>query len=192
MFDVGGVIDIGEVDISPQDFTIAGQTAPGGITLYGGEFNPGHRGQWDDPVFDNHPTNNIVLRNFSIRTHDAAEKDGLWLPASNSIADHLSMSWYTDEGVSITDGARDVTVQHSIIGPGWNNPDGDGSQLEGSTPMADISVHHNPYIHNDARNPRLGENAIAHDFRTAAGAVIMVPTGGPRHGRTSELAAAHV
>ena len=166
VFDVGGTIDIGEVDITPLNFTIAGQTAPGGITLYGGEFNPAHRDNWDTGYWPK--TNNIVLRNMSIRTHDPAEKDGLWFATSNSIADHMSMAWYTDEGLSITDSARDVTVQHSIIGPGWNNPDGDGSQLEGKTTAADISVHHNLYIHNDARNPRLGEKegtGVEVDFR---------------------------
>lgn len=166
VFDVGGTIDIGEVDITPMNVTIAGQTAPGGITLYGGEFNPGHRDSWDEGTPPK--VNNLVLRNFAVRTHDAAEKDGLWLPASNSIADHLSLSWYTDEGVSVTDSARDVTVQHSIVGPGWKNPDGDGSQLEGKTPGADISVHHNLYVHNDARVPRLGEKegpGVEVDFR---------------------------
>ena len=90
------------------------------------------------------------------------------MPLSNSIVDHISGSWYTDEGVSITDGARNITVQHSIVGPGWNNPDGDGSQIEGKTPMADISVHHNLYIHNDARIPRVGEKegpGVELDFR---------------------------
>jgi hypothetical protein len=174
VFDVGGVIDLsasGDVDIAPMNFTLAGQTAPGGITLYGAEFNPGSKDQWTDPLFapSSHKTGNMILRNFSVRTHDPAEKDGLWLPATNSIADHISLSWYTDEGLSITDAAFDVTVQHSIIGPGWNViGDGDGSQLEGSTPMADISVHHNLYLHNDARVPRLGEKhglGIELDFR---------------------------
>ncbi|TWT86502.1 hypothetical protein Mal64_33280 [Pseudobythopirellula maris] len=166
VFDVGGTIDIGEVDITPMNVTIAGQTAPGGITLYGGEFNPGHRDPWDEGTPPK--VNNLVLRNFSVRTHDPAEKDGIWLAASNSIADHLSLAWYTDEGVSITDSARDVTVQHSIVGPGWRNPDGDGSQLEGKTPGGHISVHHNLYVHNDARVPRLGEKegpGIEVDFR---------------------------
>ncbi len=168
VFDVGGTINLGEADFTPMNFTLAGQTAPGGITIYGGEFNPGHRVSWDSPLYYPAKTNNLVLRNFAIRTHDANEKDGLWLATTNSIADHLSMSWYTDEGVSITDSARDITVQHSIIGPGWNNPDGDGSQLEGSTSHADISVHHNLYIHNDARIPRLGEkegDGVEVDFR---------------------------
>ena len=176
VFDVGGVIDLsatGDVDITPMNVTIAGQTAPGGITLYGAEFNPGSKDQWTDPLFpvEDHKTGNIVLRNISVRTHDQNEKDGLWFPATNSIADHVSLSWYTDEGLSITDAAFDVTVQHSIIGPGWNvNPpdDGDGSQLEGSTDHGKISVHHNLYIHNDARNPRLGEkigNGVDVDFR---------------------------
>ena len=59
-------------------------------------------------------------------------------------------------------------VQHAIIGPGWNSPDGDGSQIEGKTPGADISVHHNLYIHNDARIPRTGEKegpGVELDFR---------------------------
>ena len=161
MFDVGGTINLGEMDFTPMNFTIAGQTAPGGITIYGGEFNPGHRDAWDNGTFYPDKTNNLVLRNFAVRTHDANEKDGLWLPATNSIADHLSLSWYTDEGVSITDSAKNITVQHSIIGPGWNSPDGDGSQIEGKTPMADISVHHNLYIHNDARIVRVGEKAAS-------------------------------
>lgn len=174
VFDVGGVIDLsesGDVDIAPMNITLAGQTAPGGITLYGAEFNPGSKTQWTDPLFSeaSHKTGNMILRNFAVRTHDQAEKDGLWLPATNSIADHISLSWYTDEGLSITDAAFDVTVQHSIIGPGWNVVgDGDGSQLEGSTPMADISIHHNLYIHNDARIPRLGEKegpGVEVDFR---------------------------
>ena len=169
VFDVGGTINLGEYDGAPLNVTIAGQTAPGGITIYGGEFNPGHRDIWDTGAqFYPAKTNNLVLRNFAIRTHDAAEKDGLWIAATNSIADHMSMAWYTDEGVSITDSARNLTVQHSIIGPGWNNPDGDGSQIEGSTPQAKISVHHNLYIHNDARIPRLGEKqgpGVETDFR---------------------------
>lgn len=161
VFDVGGVINLGEVDFTPMNYTIAGQTAPGGITIYGGEFNPAHRDNWDNAIYYPKKTNNLVMRNFAIRTNDANEKDGLWMATSNSIADHMSMSWYTDEGVSITDSARNVTVQHSIIGPGWNNPDGDGSQIEGITPMADISVHHNLYIHNDARIVRVGEKAAS-------------------------------
>lgn len=174
VFDVGGVIDLsgsGDVDIAPMNVTLAGQTAPGGITLYGAEFNPGSKTQWTDPLFNpaSHKTGNMILRNFAVRTHDPAEKDGLWFPATNSIADHVSLSWYTDEGLSITDAAFDVTVQHSIIGPGWNViGDGDGSQLEGSTPMADISIHHNLYLHNDARIPRLGEKdgpGVEVDFR---------------------------
>lgn len=168
VFDVGGTIDLGQTDfdIAPLNFTLAGQTAPGGITLYGAEFNPGHHDTWDAGTPPK--TNNIVLRNLSIRTHDPSEKDGLWVPASNSIASHISTSWYTDEGLSITDSARDITVQHSIIGPAWNMPDGDGSQIEGSTPGADISVHHNLYVHNDNRIPRLGEKegpGVELDFR---------------------------
>jgi pectate lyase len=173
VFDVGGTIVLNntspnsDIDMTPRNFTIAGQTAPGGITIYGAEFNPGHREAWDS---DGSPTttNNLIIRNLTVRTHNANEKDAFWVPLSNSIVDHISGSWYTDEGVSITDGARNITVQHSIVGPGWNSPDGDGSQIEGKTPAADISVHHNLYIHNDARIPRVGEKegpGVELDFR---------------------------
>lgn len=173
VFDVGGTIVLNntannsDIDITPRNFTLAGQTAPGGITIYGAEFNPGHRESWDTDGTPS-PTNNLIIRNLAVRTHNANEKDAFWVPLSNSIVDHVSAAWYTDEGVSITDGARDITLQHSIIGPGWHNPDGDGSQIEGKTPMANISVHHNLYIHNDARNPRTGEKegpGVELDFR---------------------------
>ena len=166
VFDVGGTIVLNntspnsDIDMTPRNFTLAGQTAPGGITIYGAEFNPGHRDNWNT---DGSPstTNNLIIRNLTVRTNNPNEKDAFWVPLSNSIVDHVSGSWYTDEGVSITDGARNITVQHSIIGPGWNSPDGDGSQIEGKTPMADISVHHNLYLHNDARIPRVGEKTQA-------------------------------
>jgi hypothetical protein len=173
VFDVGGTIVLNntvpnsDIDITPRNFTLAGQTAPGGITIYGAEFNPGHRESWDTDGTPS-PTNNLIIRNLAVRTNNANEKDGFWVPASNTIVDHVSASWYTDEGVSITDGARDITVQHSIVGPGWNMPDGDGSQIEGKTPAANISVHHNLYIHNDARIPRVGEKegpGVELDFR---------------------------
>jgi hypothetical protein len=173
VFDVGGTIVLNhtannsDIDITPRNFTLAGQTAPGGITIYGAEFNPGHREEWDTSGTPS-PTNNLIVRNLAVRTDNGNEKDAFWVPLSNSIVDHISGSWYTDEGVSITDGARDITVQHSIIGPGWNSPDGDGSQIEGKTPAADISVHHNLYIHNDARVPRVGEKegpGVELDFR---------------------------
>jgi hypothetical protein len=173
VFDVGGTIVLNnlannsDIDITPRNFTLAGQTAPGGITIYGAEFNPGHRAEWDFNGTPS-PTNNLVIRNLAVRTHNANEKDAFWVPLSNSIVDHVSGAWHTDEGVSITDGAKNITLQHSIVGPGWNNPDGDGSQIEGYTPAADISVHHNLYIHNDARIIRVGEKegpGVELDFR---------------------------
>jgi hypothetical protein len=161
VFDVGGTINLGEVDITPMNFTLAGQTAPGGITIYGGEFNPAHKDAWDEGVYYPDKTNNLVLRNVAFRPHDANEKDALWMATSNSIADHVSVAWYTDEGISVTDSARNVTIQHSIVGPGWVNPDGQGSQVEGKTPYADISFHHNLYVHNSGRIPRVGEKATS-------------------------------
>lgn len=164
VFDVGGTIDFSQlpaserdIDITPMNFTIAGQTAPGGITIHGAEFNPGHRESWDTANFYPNKTNNLVLRNLAIRTNDPTEKDALAMPATNSIADHLSLSWHSDEGVSVTDAARDVTIQHTIIGPGTTEPDGQGSQFEGKTSHVDLSVYNNLYIHNAGRIPRVGE-----------------------------------
>jgi len=148
VFDVGGAINLGGVDwdFRVTNVTIAGQTAPGGIALINGEFNPGG--------------NNAIMRNFTVRRGEplTTEKDAVWLNGANTIVDHITASWQTDEGISVTDGANNVTVQYSIISEGLSHADGgDGSSIEGNTPGARSTFHHNLYAHNKSRIPRRGE-----------------------------------
>ena len=116
VFDVGGTIYLDGLTANDRlrygkaNITIAGQTAPGpGITI------AGTGSKWTGE--------NIILRNITIRpnrnsngtTHDAFD-----LQVKNSILDHVSATWHTDEGISITDSGVNSTVQYSLIGEGLN------------------------------------------------------------------------
>src|SRR5262249_43196919 len=85
--------------------TIAGQTAPGdGICL--ANFSAGAFG-----------THDVVIRYVRFRIGDFARKamDGAGLAScDNSIMDHCSISWSSDEGCS-SRGAKNVTFQRNII-----------------------------------------------------------------------------
>jgi CSLREA domain-containing protein len=89
--------------------------------------------------------------------------------ASNVVLDHLSLSWATDEIVSIL-GSSDVTLQWSIVSEGikyipflLEQPTFSGTGLiTGTTPHAAagkfsdrISIHHNAFVHNYSRNPQI-------------------------------------
>ena len=71
-----------------SNITIAGQTAPGGITIAG--------------VGSKFTGDNLVVRNMTIRPNQdpvnptSFTYDGLATQATNSIFDHISVTWYTD------------------------------------------------------------------------------------------------
>jgi hypothetical protein len=155
VFDVGGTIyqNGGGSNwwfrASKSNITIAGQTAPGGITLAG--------------VGSKFTGDNLVVRNLTIRPNqDPANPnnftyDGLATQATNSIFDHISVTWYTDEGISATDAVNNTTVQYSLIGEGLNyNGHSYGSILNTQNNNAPMAYHHNVYAHNASRMPRLG------------------------------------
>jgi hypothetical protein len=163
VFDVGGTIyqNGGGSNwwfrASKSNITIAGQTAPGGITLAG--------------VGSKFTGDNLVVRNLTIRPNqDPANPnnftyDGLATQATNSIFDHISVTWYTDEGISATDAVNNTTVQYSLIGEGLNyNGHSYGSILNTQNSNAPMAYHHNVYAHNSSRMPRLGSE-------TGAGAI---------------------
>jgi hypothetical protein len=85
--------------------TIAGQTAPGdGICL--ADFGAGAYG-----------THDVIIRYLRFRIGDGANKamDGAGLSScDNSIMDHCSISWSSDEGTS-SRGAKNITFQRSIV-----------------------------------------------------------------------------
>jgi hypothetical protein len=132
-----------------SNLTIAGQTAPGGITIAG----TGTKWTGD----------NIVLRNISVRTNQdpvnptSFTYDGISTQATNSIIDHVSVSWFSDEGISATDAVNNTTVQYATIGEGLNyNGHSFGSIINTQNGNAPLAFHHNLYAHNKSRNPRLG------------------------------------
>lgn len=160
VFGVSGTITLNSnLAINKPFLTLAGQTAPGdGITVSG--FTTVVTG-----------TNDVIIRYLRFRAGDvkcpAMQGDSLWIDKSkNVIIDHVSATWSIDESLSVTE-SENVTVQWSIIGESLNaschekGEHGYGSLIRYGT--GGVSFHHNLYIHNHSRNPRVGDE-IRLDF----------------------------
>jgi hypothetical protein len=161
VFEVSGTIALkSQINISGNNsnLTVAGQTAPGdGITL------------------KNYPlvirnANNIILRYIRSRMGDLAiiEGDALTVRSDskgsnpeNIIIDHCSISWGTDETMSIVN-SKNITIQNCIISEGLHDsvhakgPHGYGGIISGQN----ISIYHNLISHFTQRNLQFqkGEN----------------------------------
>jgi hypothetical protein len=178
VFDVGGAIKLhARLSIKKNQLTIAGQTAPGGITL------------WGYPV-DISGASDIVIRYVRVRTGDfnakappssnsaggngakdldAGSANGLDVGRSDRvIVDHVSAAWGMDETLSVTL-SRNVTVQHSIIAESLNDsfhpkgPHGYGTLIRGELTPADqeagrggYTFFNNLWAQHRARNPSIG------------------------------------
>ena len=118
VFDVGGTIYRGGggsqwwFRSGKSNITIAGQTAPGGITIAG----TGSKFTGD----------NVILRNMTFRPNkdpvnpSSFTYDAVSTQLTNSIIDHVSATWFTDEGISQTDAGFSTTVQYNLIAEGLN------------------------------------------------------------------------
>ncbi len=170
VFDVGGVIPLNSVLCIPEDggdVYIAGQTAPGdGITLINYTF--GALGSED-----------VIIRDIRTRVGDVSGKSmgGMGLGScNNSIVDHCSISWATDEGFS-SRSAANITFQWNIIGESLHDSvhydAGDRDKSETHAFAASIggytgSFHHNLLINNTGRNWSLA-GAMEQDAVTYGG-----------------------
>ena len=108
VFDVGGVIDLqNSVLTLPSNTTIAGQTAPGGITLKNGSLYSLYGGT----------TSNMIVRFLRVRrSQSAADGDCIRLTgASNWIVDHCSFMWNSDETIDISYNTNTGTFQNCIV-----------------------------------------------------------------------------
>ena len=159
IFRVGGTIMLDSpLTLASGDVTIAGQTAPGdGILLRAGErMSPGALLRLN--------RDNVILRHVRLRrgagSVDSAESnDVLQIRSARDVmVDHVSASWGVDENVAINNSSN-VTVQWSVIAEGLlrsnhpKGPHGDGMLIYGDG--QGVSIHHNLFIHNNERNPRI-------------------------------------
>jgi hypothetical protein len=153
VFRVDGMIDLkSAIRIRNPYLTLAGQTAPGdGICLRGYEFS--------------NETHDVVVRFLRSRPGDIAGKEvdalDLGHGSRNVVYDHCSANWSVDECLSLSGLVSDVTVQWCLIGESLNRSvHKKGAHGYGSLSRASggVSWHHNLWLHNTARNPRLGDN----------------------------------
>ena len=149
VFDVSGTIELASNIVCQSNITIAGQTAPGGsgITLKNYKFGMGG--------------NNIIVRFISSRPgpykatssgNDAWGGSG----GSNSIIDHCSLGWSSDEQWGLYSKNDNYTCQYSVIGPA-NSWGGHDKGIHGFGIMfgrSNFSFDHNLIIHNVSRNFR--------------------------------------
>lgn len=153
VFRVAGVIDLKSAIVIEEPYiTIAGQSAPGdGVCLRGDELNV--------------RTHDAVLRFLRVRPGDIAGRavDAISVGGNsrNVVIDHCSATWSVDEALSPSGAISNVTVQWCLIGEPLNKsvhpkgPHGYGSLVRA---VGGVSLHHNLWVHNRARSPRLGDN----------------------------------
>jgi len=153
LFRVSGTIALKQpITVKNPFLTIAGQSAPGdGICLRDQTFGIA--------------THDVVVRYLRSRLGDVSSREAdcidLLHGARNCIIDHCSATWSIDECLSLSGDVQDCTIQWSLIGESLNqSKHAKGKHGYGSLSRANgpISWHHNLWIHNDARNPRLGDN----------------------------------
>ncbi|MFY9310583.1 MAG: T9SS type A sorting domain-containing protein [Bacteroidia bacterium] len=156
LFKVSGIIN-GNVETVYGDYTLAGQTSPGGIIV---------RGFIVDEVYDTIGTgDNIIIRHLRSRPHDPAiiagnpQDDAFRLDGTrNVIVDHCSFANAIDESVQLSQSSR-ITFQNCML----SETLGDHFYLGGmlmnySTaehPQDSISLHHNTWNRMGGRLPEL-------------------------------------
>jgi len=174
VFDVGGVIEISDPITVGKNFTLAGQTAPGGITITGAQINV--PGPWPigDPVLQNFVMRHIRLRGDHNYDRSGNNMDNMGILSSrNFIIDHVSMTGSGDESFSVY-GSTDFTLQWCTIEEsglfgqgGCNHDEGNhnlGFLMYGPEEM-NITVHHNVIANHKARLPKITIPSGVVDFR---------------------------
>ncbi len=161
VFRVSGLIDLKTAIVVNEPFiTIAGQTTPGdGICL-----------RRHGLVVQTH---DVIARFLRSRPGDLSGKEvdaiSIGGDSHNVILDHCSAGWSVDECLSPSGAIADITVEWCLIAEGLNHSvHHKGAHGYGSLVRAigGVSLHHNLWAHNTARNPRLGDNYNKPPFPT--------------------------
>ncbi|MCA9237085.1 MAG: hypothetical protein KDA44_16540 [Planctomycetales bacterium] len=166
VFDVAGTIHLtsGKLDIKNlANYYIAGQTAPGPVTVYGDMVQLTH-----SPGKENR---NVVLRYLSFRKGLSNNDDSITFAGgglgTNLIIDHVSASWSEDEILSVTNNNTDISVQYSMLHDALNGDHAFGSLLRPRI-SSSVTFHHNLYANNVSRQARFGTyygETLTADFR---------------------------
>lgn len=153
VFKVSGTIELFKpVTISNPYITIAGQSAPGdGICLMRNAL-----------IIETH---DVIVRFIRSRPGNLLGKEvdaiSVGGNAHDVIIDHCSATWAVDECLSPSGGISNITIQWCLIGEALNKsvhkkgPHGYGSLVRAN---GGVTFHHNLWLKNNARNPRLGDN----------------------------------
>ncbi len=148
VFDVGGVIHIGERIVISRDIYVAGQTAPGGgITIYG------------NGIALNGDSGNDIVRYLRIRMGKNGDsgKDAVSISeGSNYMFDHVSISWGRDGTLDVNGSPLDnLSFQECIIAQGINNSNhSTGGLMQPEGVDGHWSMIRSLYIDNKTRNPK--------------------------------------
>jgi hypothetical protein len=166
VFDVAGTIQLtsGSLNIKNlANYYIAGQTAPGTVTVYGDSTQLTHSSGKEN--------RNVAVRYLSFRKGLSNNDDSITFAGgglgTNLILDHVSASWSEDEVLSVANNNTNVTVQYATIHDALVNSHAYGSLIR---PQIDSNVtfHHNLYAHNASRQARFGTynaETLTADFR---------------------------
>ena len=148
VFKVAGTIELkSNLTVRRPYLTIAGQTAPGdGITLKNCTFAIS--------------ADEVIVRSIRVRYGDKNDDDAMSInSANNVIVDHCSVSWGVDETFSVKR-STNTTIQWCFITEGLHDSihptvrrHSKGSLVSGNDGQT-VTLHHNLWAHNDARNPR--------------------------------------
>lgn len=172
VFDVSG--HIADVIVAERgDFTLAGQTAPGGISVEGlmiqgnsvceGPSAP------DCPVPTQYPSN-FIVRHLHVRVNpndgDGGGDGVRFHHAVNGVLDHVSIGNATDEAIQIAF-SRDLSIQHTMLAETVGTHGQYGGMLANYSdpargfPMTNLSIHHNLWVRIYGRYPELGRENVA-------------------------------
>jgi hypothetical protein len=183
VFDVAGAIPLaGRLEIENERLTIAGQSSPGGITLWGYpveidgakdvviRFVRVRCGEFNARPFQRDGAPPAAAEGRGNKDLDASSANAIDVGGGSErvILDHMSAAWGMDETCSVTH-ARDITIQHSIIAESLNNsfhakgPHGFGSLVRGEVTAADqaagrggYTLFGNLWAHHMQRSPSIG------------------------------------